>query len=313
MRLHYGLFKLRVSQATYLVARRDGRLAGAIGITLDHNEKIARIFELISPDDQSVRFLLERVVERCDGDWGMVYVEVDVDVNAHEPRMQRTLLELGFRACAYVPAMVFDRVERLDAIRMVRLGMPLDISEVTLIDSVKPLAAAAIAGFQAGYARPEILDVATRAQLFAGMSSEQVERMADAMDLIELEAGDEIVTEGSRDQTAYLLLEGEADVFVEGEHVGRVSAGECLGELALLTGRAHRATARAGRRLRAAVLEHAALTTLVRARPDLGVVLYRNLALDLREKLDRVDRHPGGDPDRESNQDASAERTAPGP
>lgn len=288
MRLHYGLFKLRTSRATYLTARRNGRLAGAVGVILDPNEQSARVFELISPDDESVRFLLEKVTERCDREWAVEYLEVDV--NAHAPRMQRTLLELGFRPCAYIPAMAFDRVERLDVVRLVRLGVPLDLGDIDLIDPVIPFADSALDGFRGTHGRPEIAEAVHRARLFDGMTDEQVERLAEAMHLREIEAGEEIVSEGGTDQTAALLLERSAEVHMDGARVGRVEAGEILGELALLTGESHRATARATERIRVAVLTHEALTVLVRTRPDIAMVLYRNLALDLRERLDRVGR-----------------------
>lgn len=293
MRLHYGLFKLRVSHATYLIARRGGTVAGAVGVTVDANERIARIFELISPDDRSVRFLLEQVVQRFDDEWGMEYVEVDV--NAHEPRMQRTLFELGFRPCAYVPALVFDRVERLDAVRMVRLSIPINMASTSVTEAVVPLADAVVESFGGSYGKPEIVAAATGARLFAGMTSEQVDRLAAAMEVREFAEEEEIVAEGNQDETAFLLLNGTARVYMEGEPVGQVAAGECLGELALLTGEPHRATARASEGLTAAVLGHAQLVSLVRARPDIGVVLYRNLALDLREKLYRAGRNRGQD------------------
>jgi hypothetical protein len=209
--------------------------------------------------------------------------------------MQRTLFELGFRPCAYVPALVFDRVERLDAVRMVRLSIPINMASTSVTEAVVPLADAVVESFGGSYGKPEIVAAATGARLFAAMTSEQVDRLAAAMEVREFAEEEEIVAEGNQDDTAFLLLDGTARVYMEGEPVGQVAAGECLGELALLTGEPHRATARASEGLTAAVLGHAQLMSLVRARPDIGVVLYRNLALDLREKLYRAGRNRGQD------------------
>jgi len=59
--------------------------------------------------------------------------------------------------------------------------------------------------------------------------------------------------------------------------------------VALLTGSPHSTTAYATTDVRAAFLKGSDLTDLVRQRPDIGVVLYRNLARGLGEKLRRAD------------------------
>ena len=125
VRLHYGIFKLQARRSRYLIAREDGRIAGAVGFTLDPVDKAVRIFELIALHDEVIRFLLsdlERVVPR---EVGICFIEVDV--SAYAPRMQRTLIELGFLPVAYLPALVFHEVERLDVVKMVRLLTPPEV------------------------------------------------------------------------------------------------------------------------------------------------------------------------------------------
>jgi len=51
----------------------------------------------------------------------------------------------------------------------------------------------------------------------------------------------------------------------------------------------HSATATATTRVETAVFEHGQLVDLARARPDVGVVLYRNVAAGLSDKLRRMD------------------------
>ena len=88
----------------------------------------------------------------------------------------------------------------------------------------------------------------------------------------------------------FLLLEGEVErVLADGCSVGLTGAGECLGEVALLTGAAHAATATAQREVHAGVIRKQDLDALVRQRPDIGVVLYRNLAEGVGSKLRQFD------------------------
>jgi CRP-like cAMP-binding protein len=71
--------------------------------------------------------------------------------------------------------------------------------------------------------------------------------------------------------------------------VGVVQSGECLGEMSLLTIAAHSATATTRTHVEAAVLSHQDLGELIRLRPDIGVHIYKNLAVGMGGKLKRVD------------------------
>ena len=289
LRLHYGFFRLRAEHSNYLIAWKGDHIAGAIGYTLDKCECLVRVFELICIEDQTVRLLLDELESRCRDVYQMCYVEIDV--SAHAPGMQRTLLELGYVPAAYVPAMAFHRVERLDVLKMARLLIPCDTGPMTLVEPVEDLAELILRGFQRQEMLPRIGELLDRIGLFEGLSEEQVQRLAAVCGHADFAAGDRIFAQGSECEETFILLDGEAEIRVEGyeESVGAVGPGECLGEVALLTGSAHSASAVAASSLQAAVLKLSDLTELVRQRPDIGVVLYRNLARGLGEKLRRAD------------------------
>ena len=88
------------------------------------------------------------------------------------------------------------------------------------------------------------------------------------------------------------MLSGRINVHLAGEadSIGSLGAGETVGELSLLSdGHAHSTTAIAVDAGQAAQLDRAALSSLVRRRPDIGVILYRNLAAQLGDRLLRAD------------------------
>ena len=290
LRLHYGFFRLSSGDSTYLIARRDGRVIGAIGFTLDKMESIVRIFELINLEDQAVRFLLEELERRSRWEYDISYIEIDV--SAYAPRMQRTLLELGYLPCAYVPALAFHRVERLDVLKMCRLLVPYDPGDLSLVPPAESLAQMVLMGFERLEVVPRLGEMVHRAGLFSGLTEEQVHRLAACCGHATFESGEYIFREGDECAETYLILEGEVAVEVPGrtEPVGRVADGECLGEVALLTETTHSAAARVTRAVRAAVFTREELIELVRQRPDIGVVLFRNVAIGLVEKLRRTDR-----------------------
>ncbi|MDH5725670.1 MAG: GNAT family N-acetyltransferase, partial [Nitrospira sp.] len=135
MRLDYGFFKLQARQTNYFLARSGGQIVGAVGYTMDSVEHIVRVFELIALADDVVRFLLAELERKCREEMEIEYTEIDV--SAYAPRMQRTLLELNFLPVAYVPAMVFYHVERLDIVKMVRLNKLQDLGPLGLTEPVQ--------------------------------------------------------------------------------------------------------------------------------------------------------------------------------
>ncbi len=289
MRLQYGYFKLMSHRSKYLVAREGGHIVGAIGFTLEQVDRVVRVFELISLRDDVIRFLLEELERRCRDEWDIAYVEIDV--SAHAPRMQRTLLQLGFVPVAYVPALAFHHVERLDLVKMARLLAPLEFEGVMLIPPISETAELVTSAFRRRDVLPRLGEVVDLVDLFKGLEEEQLQRLAGACGHTAFEAGQTIFRQGEPCNEMYLLLEGEVAIYFDrlDEPVGTVGTGECLGEVSLLAGGDHSATARAVTPVEMGVLTKADLLSLVRLRPGIGVVLYRNLARGLGDKLRRAD------------------------
>jgi hypothetical protein len=297
MHLQYGFFRLTKRHATYLVAREmasdsgEGPVAGAIGYIHDELERNLQVFELITNSDEAVRFLLESLLDLCRNKLNVDYVEVDVSTRA--PRMQRTLLELGFLPVAYVPAAVFCDVERVDALRMVRLLTPFEVGPIKLIPEVQPISDHVINAFTRQEVLPAIAEAVSRISLFTGLTGEQTTRVSGACTLSRLKKGKILFAQGNLASSMYLLIEGKVNVSMADpeREVGQVSAGESVGEVSLLTFERHSATITAEEPVLAAALSGKALAELIRQRPDIGVVLYRNLAVGLGEKLRRADEH----------------------
>jgi CRP-like cAMP-binding protein/GNAT superfamily N-acetyltransferase len=290
VQLHCGLFQLRATHTNYLIAREHGKIVGAVGFTLDSVERAIRIIELVSLDDRPIHFLLDRLVHTYVAQGNVEFMEVDV--SAYSPRMQRTLLALGFLPAAYVPAQVFQLVERLDAIRMVRLLVPLDERRPDVVDRARPIADWVIRSCTAKVVEPRVAEAADKIGLFHGLSAEQSQQLASICTLQHFARGSRILVENQRDDRTYLILEGTARVAVgpAPQQVGSVGSGECLGEMSLLRDVPHGATVHAETDVEVAELRQEQLNALIRQRPDIGLILYRNLATGIGEKLSRADR-----------------------
>jgi CRP-like cAMP-binding protein/GNAT superfamily N-acetyltransferase len=288
LRLHYGLFLVQAQKSRYLIAREHGTIAGAIGFILDPVEKAVRVFELIALHDDIIRVLLSHLEVQCRQEWQIAYIEIDV--SAYSPRMQRTLVELGFLPAAYVPALVFHDVERLDVLKMARLLTPLAVDTTQLTPQAKRIADTVLHLFKSRDVLPQIAHVAQAMPLFHGLNDEQIKRLASVCALSRFAAGEILFNEGSTSDRLYIVIDGTVDITIDstGNLVGSVGSGDCLGELSLLAAAPHSATATAQTQVEAAVLERQDLTDLIRLRPDIGLHLYKNLAIGLGEKLKRA-------------------------
>lgn len=289
LRLQYGYFKLISHHSKYLVAREGGQIVGAVGFTLERLDRVVRVFELISLQDDVIRFLLDELEQRCRDEWDISYIELDV--SAHAPRMQRTALQLGFVPVAYVPALAFVDVERLDLVKFAKLLIPQDHAPMMLIPPVSEMAELVLTAFRRRDVLPRLGEVVDRVGLFDGLEAEQLTRLAAECKYATFPEGTTVFRQGEPCEEMYLIIDGEVSIFLDGmdRPIGTVRAGECLGEISVLTGGEHGATARATTSVEAGVLTKRDLQNLVRLRPGIGVVLYRNLARGLGEKLRRTD------------------------
>lgn len=289
LRLHYGLFLVQARRSRYLIAREDGAITGAVGFILDPSERVVRVFELISRHDDVVRYLLTELERLCRQEWQICYVEIDV--SAYSPRMQRTLVEIGFLPAAYVPALVFHEVERLDTIKMVRLLVPLQVDMTQLTPRARVVAEIVLRLLRSRSVLPRIAQVARELPLFGGLNSDQLGRLAGVCTVSKFEPGTILFREGDWSDQFFVVLDGKVEIAMEsmGRSVGCVTGGECLGELSLLSHTPHSATATARTVVETAVIDRRDLAELIRLRPDIGIQIYRNLAVGLGKKLKRAD------------------------
>jgi CRP-like cAMP-binding protein len=86
--------------------------------------------------------------------------------------------------------------------------------------------------------------------LFECLDSDQVDGLAKHLELRVLEPGDVLFAEGAADATLYIVASGVLEITRRTEletihKIGRIGAGEYLGEIGLFTGAPHAATAKA--------------------------------------------------------------------
>ena len=119
--------------------------------------------------------------------------------------------------------------------------------------------------------------------LFSRCSRSELKTVVRHIETVRLEPGTELTRQGDAGDAFYVIIDGRAEVKVDGEGAGEMGPGEYFGELALLDGQPRSATVVAASELEVAVLGIRMFRTLLREFPDLSTQLLGGLAGALRK------------------------------
>ena len=100
--------------------------------------------------------------------------------------------------------------------------------------------------------------------------------------------GEAIITEGDEAEYVYTILEGAADVSVDGVKVGEINEEEIFGAMAVLTGQRRAATVRARGSCSVMMVARDDFATLVNTHPNLFVNLLRDMTRTIVSLNERV-------------------------
>jgi CRP-like cAMP-binding protein len=128
--------------------------------------------------------------------------------------------------------------------------------------------------------------------LFAGLQPSELNRVAAAMQLLDVVAGELICAQGDPGYQFYVIAAGEVVVERHGHAVAKLHAGDYFGELALLDRGPRSATVRALTDSRLFVLHKQSFTIVLEEVPAVAQKLLGVLATRLREAEARADRVP---------------------
>lgn len=139
-----------------------------------------------------------------------------------------------------------------------------------------------------------IIDNLRRVEIFAGLSDDELLRIADLCQAVRVAAGKTIFAEGDAGDELYIIHEGSVRVMINTRRpdgaaapstINMLYAGQCFGEMVLLSGALRSATIIAAEPTTFIVMHEPAFRTLCDSSPRIGYVVMRNLAVDLAYKL----------------------------
>ncbi len=131
---------------------------------------------------------------------------------------------------------------------------------------------------KAGAGAKALSKALARVELFAGLTDQERDALKAAATLRHAKAGERIIEQGKARDRMFIILEGGAEIWVNGEHLLTHSAQTLVGEIEFLDSCPASADVVLTQETDLIELNYAALTALMEERPRLGYVLMREIA-----------------------------------
>ena len=119
--------------------------------------------------------------------------------------------------------------------------------------------------------------------LFAQCSHRELEFLSGEMDEVDVGPGEALTTQGKPNHTFHIILEGAADVQVDGKPAAKLGAGDFFGEISMLDRGSATATVVATAPTRLMVMSHGQFRDAVRGDEQLFQAVMGAMAERLRE------------------------------
>ena len=264
---------------------RDGKFVGGICYYYDEQDRCVRIIESFSTDDLSMGAMLHHVVKLAQNQMSAVYVEMDVLVTA--PRLLKSAEQLGFVPIAFLPAFHTKDALHTDVVKLVKLNMGYALENTALTAHAQSMVKIIDNNFQDQKIGIAIINLLRGLPIFDGLADGELRKIARLFTQKLYRPAEKVFNKGDSGKEAYIVMRGQVDICLEegSSPIASVTSGQIFGELAFLDGSSRGAHAIASQASILLVIQRSAFNDIVQREPHLGMVVMRNIAMDLSNKL----------------------------
>ncbi|MCC7519498.1 MAG: cyclic nucleotide-binding domain-containing protein [Verrucomicrobiae bacterium] len=268
----------------FLAARDGDRVIGLLGYVHDPTDRRVQITEMLALEGEPLGFLLSRLIEdfgaRGDADY------LGAIVSARAPRLQKTFDQAGFAPCAYLPAFGMENDRRSDALMMVRLFASYESDPSPMTSAAKSLFVRVDTVFREYGVGAAVIKLLRDLRCFRGLGEGEIRRVARIFSQKLYRPNETIFEQDSTGRELYVVERGEIEARAkDGRVLGKIQNGGVLGEIGFLNGEPRTAGAVAKTATIVRVVARTDFDRLIRREPHLGHIFFKNVALDLAEKL----------------------------
>lgn len=268
-----------------LLGLRDGKVVCGMAYFHDEQDRCMRILDSFTTDDLSTGALFHHAVRLAQEQLSAAYVEVDVLANCS--RLLKCTEQLGFVAIAYFPALFMLNERTADVVKLVKLNMLYAAEDVPMTTQATSVARVVDLNFQDQKIGLAIINLLRSLPIFEGLGDGELRKMSRLFSQKLFRPGERVFSKGDAGNEAYIIMRGQVDICLseESRPIATINNGQIFGELAFLDGASRTAMAIAGQASILLVVQRSAFMELVQREPHLGMVVMRNIAMDLSNKL----------------------------
>lgn len=269
---------------SFLAARDGEKVVGLIGFVHDPLDRRVQVTELLTLEGEAQGFLVARLIEDLGARGDIDFVEVIVSARA--PRLQRTFDQAGFVPCAYLPAFGMENDLRSDALMLVHLFASYESDASPMTSAAKSLFVHVDTVFHEYSVGTAVIRLLRDLRCFRGLGEGELRRVARLFSQKLFRPGEAIFEEGTTGRDLYVVERGEIEVRTrDGRVLGSIQSGGVLGEIGFLNGEPRTAGAVSKSATIVRVVTRSNFDRLIRREPHLGHIFFKNVALDLADKL----------------------------
>lgn len=284
----YGYFRLPQTQPLKsCLGLREGKVVAGIRYFYDELDRYVRVVDSFSMDDLSTGAMLGLVIKKAQEEHSAVYVEVDALITA--PRLIKSAEQLGFVPVAYLPAFYAKDRNFTDVVKLVKLNTSYALENNSLTSHAQSVVKVVDYNYQDQKIGIAIINLLSRLPIFEGLGDGELRKIARLFTQKLFRTGEKVFNKGDQGNEAYIVMRGQIDICLDEKSppVASVLNGQIFGEQAFLDGSPRGGLAVASQPSILLVMQRTAFNDLVQREPHLGMMVMRNIALDLSNKLRR--------------------------
>jgi hypothetical protein len=283
-----GVGYFRIAGATApraLLANNNGKYVAGVAYVFDEIDRCVRLIDSFSQDDLSMGALLRHITKNSQQELNAVYVEADMLMTA--PRLLKTAEQLGFVPIAYLPAVYTKDGAQADVVKMIKLNMVYSNEDAAFTAQSKAVAEIIDHNFQDQKVGVAIINLLRALPFFEGLGDGELRKIARLFTQKLFRPSERIFNKGDVGNEAYVVMRGQIDIVLEdgGKPIASLTNGQIFGELAFLDPSPRTAMAVANQASILLVIQRSAFHDLVQREPHLGMVVMRNIAIELTNRF----------------------------
>lgn len=271
-----------------LLGQRDSQVVAGLAYIFDEQDRCVRVLESFSTDDLSLGAMFHHIVKVAQEQLNAVYIEVDVLMTA--PRLLKSVEQLGFVPVAYLPAFFAQKSNHADVAKLVKLNMVYSLEGSSFTTQAHSVVNIVDQNFQDQKVGVAIINLLRGLPVFVDLGDGELRKIARLFTQKLFRPGEKIFNRGDIGNEAYVIMRGQIDIVLEenATPIASMGNGQIFGELAFLDGAARVAMAVASQASILLVMQRSAFNNLVQREPHLGMVVMRNIAIELSNRLRRA-------------------------